>query len=407
MKKITDAYLRALRPKAGPYAESISRNLQLHVSKAGSKTWRFRWDRKGKDAKFSFAKFPGTGLAAALNETCRLQALVEAGVDLVAHHKEQERVAKAEQLNTLQALLDQFLAKRKNKVAPATRTRIDAYVRQLPNDLLKAPARSIRPRDLLKVLREIEGRGQSPKRLRALLSEAFQFGVAAELVDDDPAASLKKALQEVVTRPHPAIVEPKAFGALLRSIDGYQGQPTTRLFLMLLALLVPRPGELRMATWKEFDLGGETPTWEIPADRTKTRKPHRVPLPKQAVALLAELRALTGHHKAGRLFPSLRQSGRAMSPMTPLSALRAMDYGPDRHVPHGFRSSFSTIAGESALWTPELIEAALAHAIPGVAGVYNRGDKFQRRRALMAWWASEIDRMREEGAAVVVPMRRA
>ena len=143
----------------------------------------------------------------------------------------------------------------------------------------------------------------------------------------------------------------------MRAIDGFHGQTTTRIALQLLGMLVQRPGELRQARWTEFDL--DAAIWSIPAERMKMRRPHRVPLPALAIALLGELRPLTGHSEL--LFPSLVTPKRPMSENTLNTALRRMEFAATEVTSHGFRATFSTLANESGLWNPDAIERALAH----------------------------------------------
>jgi len=125
--------------------------------------------------------------------------------------------------------------------------------------------------------------------------------MATARADTDPTIALRDALIRPQRTPRAAITDPKEFGGLLRAIDDFTGQPTTRAGLQLLAPLFSRPGELRLAEWKEFDF--EKAVWTIPASRMKMRRPHKSPLPRQAITILKELHDLTG----GRLvLPSVR-----------------------------------------------------------------------------------------------------
>ena len=153
-----------------------------------------------------------------------------------------------------------------------------------------------------------------------------------------------------------------------------------------------RPGELRHATWAEFNL--EEAVWSIPAERMKMRRPHRVPLPKQAVELLEELKALTG--QGHYLFPSLRSMHRPMSENTLNAALRRMGYSGKEMTAHGFRATFSTLANESSLWNPDAIERTLAHVeANAVRRAYARGEHWEERVRLAHWWAGKVDEYRD------------
>ncbi len=175
-----------------------------------------------------------------------------------------------------------------------------------------------------------------------------------------------------------------AFGALLRDVDAFEGQATTRIGLQLLALTAQRPGEIRHAKWEEFDF--QEKIWSLPASKMKMRRDHNVPLPDQAIALLDELRMITGNGEY--LFPSLRSWQRPMSENTLNAALRRMGYSGEEMTAHGFRASFSTLANESGLWNPDAIEAALAHVERNeVRKAYSRGLYWDERVKLADWWA--------------------
>ena len=175
------------------------------------------------------------------------------------------------------------------------------------------------------------------------------------------------------------------------AIDGYQGQPETKIGLELLALMACRPGELRHATWPEFDL--DVAIWSIPPERMKMRRPHRVPLPARCMELLAELQPLTG---AGTyLLPSLRTWKEPMSENTLNAALRRMGFTGEEMTSHGFRATFSTLANESGLWNPDAIERALAHIEANeVRRAYARGGHWEERVRMADWWAGFLGEVR-------------
>jgi integrase len=196
------------------------------------------------------------------------------------------------------------------------------------------------------------------------------------------------------------VTDPKAVGALLRSVWDYDGQPVTKAALPLMAYLFPRPGELRLAEWPEFDF--EAAVWSIPAQRMKMRRPHKVPLPSQAIAVLAQLREITGH---GRLvFPSVRSKLRPISDNTLNAALRRLGYSQDEATAHGFRATASSLLNESGLWHADAIERQLAHEDgDAVRRAYARAEFWDERVRLMQWWANKLDALRE--GATVTPLR--
>ena len=197
--------------------------------------------------------------------------------------------------------------------------------------------------------------------------------------------------------PRAAIVAPKAFGGLLRAIEDYQGTLETKTALELLALTFVRPGELRAAEWVEFDL--DTASWEIPAGRMKMRRPHRVPLAPRAVAILKELRKLTGQGKF--LFPSVRSFDRCMSENTLNAALRRMGFKNEDMTSHGFRASASSMLNESGLWNADAIERQLAHVdSDSIRRAYARAEFWDERVKMMAWWADRCEELRRGGQII-------
>ena len=190
-----------------------------------------------------------------------------------------------------------------------------------------------------------------------------------------------------MVRHRAAIVGPKAYRALLRSIVSYEGSRETLAALELLALTFVRPGELRSAEWSEFDL--DAALWSIPEKKMKMRRPHRVPLAPRAVAILLDLNAITGRRRF--LFPSVRSTTRCMSENTINAALRRLGFRQDEMTAHGFRSAASSILNESGLWNSDAIERQLAHVYhDSVRRAYARADFWDERVRMMSWWAEPL-----------------
>jgi integrase len=189
----------------------------------------------------------------------------------------------------------------------------------------------------------------------------------------------------------------------MRAIEGYRGQPATCAALRLLPLVVTRPGELRAARWAEFDLEGATPLWSIPAERMKMRAPHVVPLSRQALAILKDLKPLTYRGPDSYAFPSNRGASRPLSENTINAALRGLGYDTATvHTAHGFRASFSTVANELG-WSPDVIERCLAHQErDAVRKAYNRAGLLEQRRALLQQWADHLEHLRVGTVSKVV-----
>ena len=259
------------------------------------------------------------------------------------------------------------------------------------------------------MLRVHEAKGflENATRLRAIASLIFRFGISTGVCKRDPAADLAGALTSPTVKHRPAIIDPVLAGKLFRDIAGYEAGrgSLVRLGMQFLALTMVRPGEQRKAEWSEFDI--ENRVWRIPADKMKMRLPHEVPLSYQSLAILAELRGLTGE---GRYVFSTNR--KPMSDGTIGKALRKLGYDTQTdHCPHGFRSTFSTLTnGERGkdgmpMWHPDVIELVLAHIDDNsVRGVYNRATLWPERVRLMQHWADRIDMLRD--GAKIVPINR-
>jgi integrase len=188
-----------------------------------------------------------------------------------------------------------------------------------------------------------------------------------------------------------SVTDPLAVGRLLLDIDAYPGTAIVSCALKLSPLVFLRPSELRLAEWTEFDF--ETKEWRIPGSKMKMNEQHIVPLSRQALAILSDLRLMTGHQKF--LFPSIRTKTECMSNCTILAALRRLGYTREEMTAHGFRSIASTLLNELG-WNSEVIERQLAHAPRNsVRAAYNRASYLKERHEMMQAWADHLDALRE------------
>jgi len=229
---------------------------------------------------------------------------------------------------------------------------------------------------------------ESAHKIKQLCGQVFRFAVASGLADRDVTTDLRGALSAVPEAHYAAITEPEQVAQLLRAIDAYNGHAYAIFALKLASLVFVRPGELRTAEWSEIDL--DAAEWRIPGAKMKMGQDHIVPLATQAVAVLRELRAITGHGKF--VFPSVRTHERCMSENTVNAALHAMGYGKDIMTGHGFRAMARTIMDEVLGERVDLIEHQLAHAVKDPNGrAYNRTAHLPARRLMMQRWADYLD----------------
>ena len=250
------------------------------------------------------------------------------------------------------------------------------------------------------MLRRIEARGkvETARRLRGTCGMVFRYAIATARAERDPSANLRGALTAPKVTHRAAIIEPNAIGGLLRAIDGYGGYSVVRAALQLDALFFVRPGELRHAEWREFDFDGAE--WRIPAEKMKMRRVHRVPLSRQALAILQELKPMTGYSRW--LFPSIKSAMKPISENTLNGALRRLGYSSDEMTAHGFRAMAATRLNEIGRWSPDAIERQLAHEEQNATRrAYTHGAEYWFERvAMMQAWADYLDELRLAGKVI-------
>ena len=400
---LNDTFIRSVKADAKARKYSDAAGLFLFVPTNGSKLWRQAYSFGGKQRVLAHGQYPAVSLADARRARDGAKALLAQGID-PGRQKKLDRLKVAQAAgNTFAKVAADLRATLVAKGrAEGTMTRFDYLVGFASADLGKLPIGEVSAAEILDVLRKMERRGApaSAAKLRAVIGQIFRHGIATAMCKDDPTPALRGALigKPVVSRP--AIRDRKAFGGLLRAIWGYDGTPEAVNGLRLLTYLFPRPGELRLATWGEFDL--DAGIWAIPAERMKGRKTHRRPLARQAVEILREQHRVSGD--CTLVFPSIRSRRRPISDMTWGAALRRIGIAQDEQCPHGFRASASTLLNESGRWSADAIERELAHIEKDkIRRAYNRAEHWEERVRMAAWWADLCDSLRE--GAEVIPLR--
>jgi len=394
---LTDTEIRLAKARTKGYKLADGGGLTLLVQPNGSKWWRLRYRHGGVEKMLSLGVYPDVPLKLARQRRDEARRKLAEKVDPGAERKA-ERDAKA---NTLRVIATEWFELQANPPENSGRAALTAVTAKKTKWMLEAflyPKlgdvwiNDISAPRLYEVLREIESRGirESAHRSRSLASRIFRFAVATGRADRDITADLRGALAPIVTKNRAAIIEPRAIGTLLRTLEEYVGQPATGFALRLSPYVFVRPGELRGARWSEIDWGARE--WRIPPERMKMREQHIVPLAAQVIALLERLRPVTEY--TGFLFPSLRSTDRPMSNNTVNAALRRLGYSSEEMTGHGFRALASTRLNEQG-WHPDLIELQLAHAERNrVRAAYNRAQRLAERRKMMQEWADYIDSLR-------------
>ena len=395
---LTDMEIRNARARLKAYKLADSQGLFLHVTTGGSKLWRMKFRQGGKEGLLSFGPYPEVTLAAAREKRDAARRHIREGNNPSMEKRRAAILAKVAAGNTFSVVAEEVIAKREREgLAPTTASKLRWYA-SLLNKIAARPVAEIEAFELLEPLRKIEAseRYETATNTLAFAGRVFRYAVATGRAPRDVAADLRGALTTPKVTHRAAIIQAEGAGRILRSIDAYTGQRVTKLALAMMAHTFPRPGELRLADWCEFDF--DAATWRIPAARTKMRKEHLIPLSQQVLAILKELQAIVGGEEL--VFRSFRNPKKPLSENTLNVALRAMGFAADEMTSHGFRAMASTLLNESGKWNPDAIERALAHGDSDtVRGAYHRGLHWAERVEMMQWWSNYLEALRDGAQA--------
>lgn len=399
---LTNTALRNAKP--GPKVRRLfdAKGLYLEISPAGGRWWRIKYRFQGKERRLSLGVYPDTSLADARARCDDARKVLAAGIDPSAQRKADKHAATMRNASSFEAVALEWYGKQAHVWVPQHASDV---LRRLESNLFAEigdkPIADITAPVLLAAIRKIEHRGAHDLAHRVLqvASQVFRYGVATGRCERDPAPDLRGALTPHRGK-HQAAVTPEELPALLRAIDGYGevGDKLTGYALRLLVLTFVRTNELIGAQWSEFDL--DSGVWIIPAVRMKMKTEHVVPLSRQSVEALREVRAMGG---GGRyVFPG-RNPDKPISNNTMLFALYRLGYK-GRMTGHGFRAVASTILNEAG-FRADVIERQLAHCERDeIRGAYNRAEYLPERRKMMQQWADMLDALAQ--GAKVIPLQR-
>lgn len=389
---LTDTGVRNAKPGTKPAKLFDERGLFMIVTPAGGKWWRLKYRSDNKEKLLSLGTYPDVGLEDARERRDAARKLIADGIDPGVNRKAQKAARQERATNSFEVVAREWYEKFSGNWVASHGSRI---IRRLERDIFPhlggRPVAEVTAPELLAVVRRIENRGAVETAHRALgnCGQVFRYAIATGRAARDPSADLRGALPPPKGTHFAAVTEPKLAAQLLRALDIYQGTLVIKCALRLAPLVFVRPGELRTALWADIDL--EAGEWRYTV--TKTNTTHIVPLATQAVALLRELQALTGHGRY--VFPSARTDERPISDNAILAAMRRMGIDKDEMSGHGFRAMARTILDEVMAVRPELIEHQLAHAVKDPNGrAYNRTAHLPERRKMMQQWANYLDSLK-------------
>lgn len=380
---LTDAAVRRTAPQEKPFKLSDSLGLFILIQPNGSRLWRMKYRYGGKEKLLSFGAYPEVSLSAARRARDDAREELRAGRD-PSLTKKQRRAAAARTDNLLRTVGEAWIQTHGAHWSERHRHDVaDSLQRLVWPKLGGIALDDVTPPMVLDVIQAIErGRAkETARRVRQRLSAIFGYGIAAGLGKHDPAAPIKGALAPLVKGQQPAIIELEPLREMLQRAEAIPSHPTTVLAMRFLALTSVRPGEVRAMPWHEID----SDIWHIPKERMKMRLAHDVPLSRQALEVLDAMRALTG--RGPLVFPNARWAHRPMSENAIGYLLNRAGYA-GRHVPHGFRASFSSIMNERRPDDRAVIDLMLAHVSKNnVEAAYNRARHMERRREIAQEWA--------------------
>jgi len=400
---LNDTRVRTAKACERPIKLSDSGGLYLLIQPHGSKLWRLAYRFGGKQKTLAIGVYPTITLKQAREKRDEAKRLLAAAIDPSTQRRLEKLSASTG--NTFRVVAEEVLRKLEREGRAETTLAKQRWLLHFAYPTIgDRPIAEITAPEVLSVLRKVEARGryETARRLRSTCGMVFRYAIATGRAERDPSVDLRGALTAPKVIHRSAIVDPEDMGALLRAIEDYDGLQLTKAALKLAPLVFVRPGELRKAEWAEFYL--EHAEWRIPAAKMKMRRLHRVPLSKQALAIIRDLRALSG---GGRwLFPSVRSTSRPMSENTLNAALRRLGYSKEQMTAHGFKGMASTRLNEMGRWNPDAIERQLAHKESNdVRYAYMHAAEYWSERVkMMQIWADYLDELRDAGK--LFPLRR-
>jgi integrase len=393
---LTDAACRKAAPKEKQFKLYDAAGLHLVVTPSGGKLWRMRYQFGGKEKVLSFGPYPSVSLAAAREARDAARSVLRQSKDPGIAKKIRKLDAVSGD-GTFEAIAREWYELNKDQwVARHAADVIESLEKEIFPTLGPAPVKDITAADVLACLRPIEKRGakETARRIRQRISAVFVYAIASGRADNDPAAMVKKAMAPMRKGKQPAITDLEKAREMLTKAEAEPAHPVTKLALRILALTAVRPGTLATTPWAEWTPLGDT--WRIPAERMKLRLQHKddeardhlVPLATQTIEAIEALRQVSG--RGPLAFPNARHAHKPMSENAMGYLLNRAGYH-GHHVPHGWRSTFSSVMNEHFSADRYIIDLMLAHiAKDKTEGAYNRAQHLQRRRELAQEWADLI-----------------
>ena len=394
---------RRAKPKEKDFKLPDGFGLYLLITPSNGKLWRFDYRHNGKRKTLALGAYPAISLFDARKRRDEAKQLLVNGTDPSEAKKAQKAAKIAETNSTFEAIAREWFQEKETEWSPNHSAQVSRWLGTFILPIIgNKQITEVETSELVAILKRVANLSlETAHRLKTIFYQVFRYAAFTGKIKHNPATDFKDAIRAKNPKGMAAPTDPKDVGPLLRAIDGYKGSFIVKCALQLAPLFFCRPGELRHAEWSEVDF--DEAQWCIPAEKMKMRQAHIVPLSSQAIAILKELRPLTGHGRY--VFPSHRSLLSCMSDNAVNAALRRMGFQKDEIVGHGFRAMARTILDEVLQIRPDFIEHQLAHAVRDPNGrAYNRTAHLVERRKMMQLWADYLEGLKS--GAKVIPFKR-
>lgn len=390
-KPLTNTEVQKAKPKGKEFNLFDGNGLALRIKPNGSKLWIFNYYRPytKKRTSLSLGIYPAVTLAEARKRRAEARELLAKSIDPKEYRDDQSRISEKAHNNTLEYIAAQWLEVKKANISAdhATDTWRSLELHIFPN-LGNVPLHKITATKAIDTLNPVAAKGnlETIKRLCQRLNEIMVYAVNTGLIGNNPLTGIRQAFQRP-DKQHLPTLKPEELPLLLHTLSTASIKYTTRCLIEWQLHTMVRPSEAAGMRWDETNL--ETAIWHIPAERMKRKKEHIVPLSSQCLALLELMKPISGRSQF--VFPSDRDPKKHANPQTANTALKRMGFD-KKLVAHGMRSLASTILNEEG-FDGDVIEAALAHIGNNeVRNAYNRANYLKRRKPVMEWWSSHIEK---------------
>ncbi|WP_097445150.1 tyrosine-type recombinase/integrase [Escherichia coli] len=406
---LTSAKIRTLKPSDKPFKVSDSHGLYLRVKPGSSRHWYLKYRISGKESRIALGTYPAISLSDARQQREGIRKMLALNINPV-----QQRAAVRGSRTPEKVFKNVALAWHKSNRKWSQNT-ADRLLASLNNHIFPVignlPVSELKPRHFIDLLKGIEEKGllEVASRTRQHLSNIMRHAVHQELIDTNPAANLGGVTTPPVRRHYPALPLER-LPELLERIGAYhQGRELTRHAVLLMLHVFIRSSELRFARWSEIDFTNRV--WTIPATRepiigvhysgrgAKMRMPHIVPLSEQSIAILKQIKDITGNNEL--IFPGDHNPYKPMCENTVNKALRVMGYDTKKDIcGHGFRAMACSALMESGLWAKDAVERQMSHQERNTVRMayIHKAEHLEARKAMMQWWSDYLEACRESYA---------